>query len=100
MPPDVRGELDAPYAFRSDLTLYTRWGDWFAWLSIADGGAVPGVAPVRARPAPAANASRSGVGKVHRWHRIGEGMTHDCRRSGTHFRRNCEQRIDLVRSYL
>jgi apolipoprotein N-acyltransferase len=34
MPTDVRGELDAPYAFRSDLTLYTRWGDWIAWLSI------------------------------------------------------------------
>jgi apolipoprotein N-acyltransferase len=34
MPIDVRGELDAPYAFRSDLTLYTRWGDWVAWLSI------------------------------------------------------------------
>jgi apolipoprotein N-acyltransferase len=34
LPPDVRGELDAPYAFRSDLTLYTRWGDWVAWLSV------------------------------------------------------------------
>jgi apolipoprotein N-acyltransferase len=34
MPTDVRGELDAPYAFRSDLTLYTRWGDWVAWLSV------------------------------------------------------------------
>ena len=34
LPTDVRGELDAPYAFRSDLTLYTRWGDWIAWLSI------------------------------------------------------------------
>jgi len=34
MPTDVRGELDAPYAFRSDWTLYTRWGDWIAWLSI------------------------------------------------------------------
>ena len=34
MPTDVRGELDAPYAFRSDATLYTRWGDWIAWLSI------------------------------------------------------------------
>jgi apolipoprotein N-acyltransferase len=37
MPTDVRGELDAPYAFRSDLTWYTRWGDWFAWLSVAIG---------------------------------------------------------------
>lgn len=30
--PDIRGELDAPYGFRSNLTLYTRWGDWLAWL--------------------------------------------------------------------
>ena len=28
MAPDIRGELDAPYAFRSDTTLYARWGDW------------------------------------------------------------------------
>lgn len=28
MAPDIRGELDAPYAFRSDNTLYARWGDW------------------------------------------------------------------------
>jgi len=34
MPTDIRGELDAPYAFRSDLTLYTRFGDWFAWLCV------------------------------------------------------------------
>jgi apolipoprotein N-acyltransferase len=32
---DVRGVLDAPYDFRSDLTPYARWGDWLAWLSIA-----------------------------------------------------------------
>ena len=30
---DFRGELDAPYDFRSGLTLYARFGDWFAWLS-------------------------------------------------------------------
>jgi apolipoprotein N-acyltransferase len=30
-----RGELDAPYAFRSDMTLYTRWGDWVAWICVA-----------------------------------------------------------------
>ena len=32
--PDIRGELDAPYAFRSDLTFYVRHGDWIAWLSL------------------------------------------------------------------
>jgi apolipoprotein N-acyltransferase len=34
MQPDIRGELDAPYAFRSDLTMYTRWGDWLPWLCV------------------------------------------------------------------
>ena len=29
-----RGVLEAPYDFRSDRTIYTRWGDWVAWLSI------------------------------------------------------------------
>jgi apolipoprotein N-acyltransferase len=28
LPVDVRAELDAPYAFRSDTSFYTRWGDW------------------------------------------------------------------------
>lgn len=28
LPVDVRGELDAPYSFRSDAAFYTRWGDW------------------------------------------------------------------------
>jgi apolipoprotein N-acyltransferase len=37
LPPDIRGQLDAPYAFRSDRTLYTRWGDWLAWLVAAIG---------------------------------------------------------------
>jgi apolipoprotein N-acyltransferase len=31
---DIRGELDAPYDFRSDLTLYARFGDWFAWFCV------------------------------------------------------------------
>ena len=34
MQPDMRGELDAPYAFRSDLTPYARWGDWLPWLCV------------------------------------------------------------------
>ncbi|HTS11395.1 MAG TPA: apolipoprotein N-acyltransferase [Candidatus Limnocylindrales bacterium] len=34
LPTDVRTELDAPYAFRSDLTLYARFGDWFSWLCV------------------------------------------------------------------
>jgi apolipoprotein N-acyltransferase len=34
MPTDIRGELDAPYAFRSDLTPFVRFGPWFAWLCV------------------------------------------------------------------
>ncbi|MGH9690274.1 MAG: apolipoprotein N-acyltransferase [Candidatus Acidiferrales bacterium] len=34
MPTDVRGELDAPYDFRSGLTPYVRFGDWFAWFCV------------------------------------------------------------------
>ncbi len=31
---DIRGELDAPYGFRTDVTPYARWGDWVAWLCV------------------------------------------------------------------
>lgn len=34
LPRFTRGQLDAPYDFRSDLTLYTRFGDWLAWLCV------------------------------------------------------------------
>jgi len=34
---DVRGTLSAPFSFRSDSTLYARFGDWVAWLSLAAG---------------------------------------------------------------
>jgi apolipoprotein N-acyltransferase len=30
-----RGVLEAPYAFRGDRTIYTRWGDWVGWFSVA-----------------------------------------------------------------
>ncbi|HKV62543.1 MAG TPA: apolipoprotein N-acyltransferase [Candidatus Acidoferrum sp.] len=32
--PDVRAAVDLPYDFRSDQTVYTRFGDWFAWLCV------------------------------------------------------------------
>jgi apolipoprotein N-acyltransferase len=35
LPLDIRGQLTAPYDFRSDLTPYVRFGDWFSWLCIA-----------------------------------------------------------------
>ncbi len=34
LPVDIRGELDAPYDFRSDRTLYVRFGDWWPWLCV------------------------------------------------------------------
>jgi apolipoprotein N-acyltransferase len=34
LPPDVRGAADLPYDLRTGTTLYTRFGDWFAWLSL------------------------------------------------------------------
>ncbi|HTV58647.1 MAG TPA: apolipoprotein N-acyltransferase [Verrucomicrobiae bacterium] len=33
--PDVRGQLDAPYGFRTDESLYVRFGDWLAWVCVA-----------------------------------------------------------------
>jgi apolipoprotein N-acyltransferase len=34
-PLDIRGQLDAPYDFRTDLTPYAKFGDWFSWLCVA-----------------------------------------------------------------
>ena len=31
---DVRAAVDLPYDFRTDETMYTRYGDWFAWLCV------------------------------------------------------------------
>jgi apolipoprotein N-acyltransferase len=35
LPTDVRASADLPYDFRTDRTIYTRYGDWFAWLCVA-----------------------------------------------------------------
>jgi|SRR5579864_228978 len=34
LPPDIRATADLPYDFRTDKTIYTRFGDWFAWLCV------------------------------------------------------------------
>ena len=34
LPPDVRAAADLPYDFRTDQTIYTRFGDWFGWLCV------------------------------------------------------------------
>ncbi|HXJ04476.1 MAG TPA: apolipoprotein N-acyltransferase [Candidatus Acidoferrum sp.] len=38
LPRDVRAAADLPYDFRTDKTLYTRLGDWFAWLCVIVSG--------------------------------------------------------------
>jgi apolipoprotein N-acyltransferase len=55
---DMRGQLTAPYDFRSDLTPYVRFGDWFSWLCIVVtfvllgfALAEPGLPPKSVRPA-------------------------------------------------
>jgi apolipoprotein N-acyltransferase len=47
---DVRGELDAPYAFRSDKTIYASWGDWLPELCAAIGLIFLLMAALRRRP--------------------------------------------------
>jgi len=32
---DARDSADLPYDFRTDKTIYTRFGDWFAWMCVA-----------------------------------------------------------------
>jgi len=34
LPPDVRAAADLPYDFRTDETIYARFGGWFAWLCV------------------------------------------------------------------
>lgn len=34
LPADVRAAVDLPYDFRTDESIYTRFGDWFAWLCV------------------------------------------------------------------
>jgi len=31
---DERDSADLPYDFRTDKTIYTRFGDWFAWMCV------------------------------------------------------------------
>jgi len=59
MAPDVRGELDAPYAFRDTLSFYTRWGDWVAEISTLIGMLLLAWASVGGRPAGNSAASAS-----------------------------------------
>jgi len=50
MATDVRGELDAPYDERNDLTPYVRFGDWFSWLCVLASIALIVFSAARSRP--------------------------------------------------
>jgi apolipoprotein N-acyltransferase len=63
MAPDVRGELDAPYAFRYDLTAYTRFGDWVATLSAILSVLLLAWVSVPKKPEPVARRGRKGKRK-------------------------------------
>ena len=47
LPTDIRGELDAPYDFRTGLTPYARFGDWFAWFCVITSIAMLGTAALK-----------------------------------------------------
>ena len=34
MQQDTRAAADLPYDFRTDITVYTRFGDWFGWMCV------------------------------------------------------------------
>ncbi len=54
MPRHVRGALEVPFAYRDDVTFYTRHGDWVGWLcalvaaAFLTGGALQQRFPLRA----------------------------------------------------
>jgi len=47
LPADIRGELEAPYDLRTDLTPYARFGDWFSWLCVLISFALVGMATAK-----------------------------------------------------
>ena len=47
LPTDIRGELEAPYGFRTDITPYVRFGDYICWLSLLISITIIGLALMR-----------------------------------------------------
>ncbi len=52
MPAGIRGQLDAPYAFESEMTPYARFGNWFAWLCVLASASLLGFAATRKTETP------------------------------------------------
>jgi apolipoprotein N-acyltransferase len=63
MAADIRGQLDAPYGFRNDETIYTRWGDWVAELSVVVSILLLTWVSLPAKRAPAPRRGRKGKKK-------------------------------------
>lgn len=49
LPAHIRGQLDAPYGFRSKMTPYARFGNWFAWLCVLASVGLIGASILRGR---------------------------------------------------
>jgi apolipoprotein N-acyltransferase len=62
LPTFTRAEVDAPYGFRSDMSLYTRTGDWLAWLSVL-ATILLVIVGLRRTKSAAWNLSRKGTGR-------------------------------------
>ncbi|MGH9726576.1 MAG: hypothetical protein ACRD41_16065, partial [Candidatus Acidiferrales bacterium] len=56
---DFRGQLDAPYDFRDDMTLYARTGNWLPWLCLVGSFVILlscfAIRPAKKRTEPAAS---------------------------------------------
>ncbi len=65
MPMNVRGQLDAPYAFESEMTPYARFGNWFAWLSAIVSLALIGAAIASGEKRQTEISRRSARVKIH-----------------------------------
>lgn len=62
LPTFTRAEVDAPYGFRSDMSLYTRTGDWLAWLSVL-ATILLVIVGLRRTKSAASDSSRKGTGR-------------------------------------
>lgn len=52
LPRHIRASIQVPFGFRTDLTLYSRFGDWFAWLCAALTALALAIGLARQRRAP------------------------------------------------
>ena len=87
LPANIRGELDAPYGFRTDLTPYARWGDWLPWLCVI------------AALVLLLLGARDAFARTHNVHEL-RNRTHMVIEDLQRRQDELQKRIELVRSYL